>query len=149
MCIPKVYFLRLAIVLGALAGAAPVLGATTASAASAAPGAALDGANTAWMLVSTVLVLLMTMPGIMLFYSGMLRTRNTLSIMAQTIAGIGVITVMWALVGYSLAFTPGNAWIGDLRRVMAEGLIGGEEIVLSPPTTLKDGDRIAVKAKQG
>ncbi len=123
----KVSFCRLAVVLGTMAGAAPVLGAP------AAPSdAGLDGANTAWMLVSTVLVLLMTMPGIMLFYSGMLRTRNTLSIMAQTIAGIGVITVMWAVVGYSLAFTPGNAWIGDLRRVMAEGLIGGATVAIHP-----------------
>ena len=90
----KVSFLRLAFVLAAVAGAAPAFGAPATPAA-----ASLDGANTAWMLVSTVLVLLMTMPGIMLFYSGMLRTRNTLSIMAQTIAGIGVITVMWAAVG--------------------------------------------------
>jgi len=123
----KVSFLRLAFVLAAVAGAAPAFGAPATPAA-----ASLDGANTAWMLVSTVLVLLMTMPGIMLFYSGMLRTRNTLSIMAQTIAGIGVITVMWAAVGYSLAFTPGNAWIGDLRRVMAEGLIGGASIAIHP-----------------
>jgi Amt family ammonium transporter len=114
-------------VLAAVAGTAPAWGASAAPAA-----AALDGANTAWMLVSTVLVLLMTMPGIMLFYSGMLRTRNTLSIMAQTIAGIGVITVMWAVVGYSLAFTPGNAWIGDLRRVMADGLIGGATVAIHP-----------------
>jgi Amt family ammonium transporter len=114
-------------VLGAVAFAAPAWAAPAAPAA-----AALNGANTAWMLVSTVLVLLMTMPGIMLFYSGMLRTRNTLSIMAQTIAGIGVITVMWAVVGYSLAFTPGNAWISDLRRVMADGLIGGATVAIHP-----------------
>jgi Amt family ammonium transporter len=127
MFVPKVSFLRIACVLGAVAFAAPAWAAPAAPAA-----AALNGANTAWMLVSTVLVLLMTMPGIMLFYSGMLRTRNTLSIMAQTIAGIGVITVMWAVVGYSLAFTPGNAWIGDLRRVMADGLIGGATVAIHP-----------------
>lgn len=109
----------------AFVGAALAATQAVAAQAAAAGGPKINGADTAWMLVSTVLVLLMTMPGIMLFYSGMLRTRNTLSIMAQTIAGIGVITVMWAVVGYSLAFTPGNAWIGDLRRVMAEGLIGG------------------------
>lgn len=123
----KASFFRLALVLAALAGTAPALGAPAVAAA-----AVVDGANTAWMLVSTVLVLLMTMPGIMLFYSGMLRTRNTLSIMAQTIAGIGVITVMWALLGYSLAFTPGNAWIGDLRRAMADGLIGGATLAIHP-----------------
>ncbi|MGE0332485.1 MAG: ammonium transporter [Ramlibacter sp.] len=126
MSTPKASIFGLAFVLAIMGGAAPAFGAP------ATPASSLDGANTAWMLVSTVLVLLMTMPGIMLFYSGMLRTRNTLSIMAQTIAGIGVITVMWALVGYSLAFTPGNAWIGDLRRVMAEGLIGGASVAIHP-----------------
>lgn len=111
---------HIAAVLAAIAGAG-----SAAAAPAAAAETAFSGANTAWMLVSTVLVLLMTMPGIMLFYSGMLRTRNTLSIMAQTIAGIGVITVLWAVIGYSLAFSSGNAWIGDLRRMMAEGLLGG------------------------
>lgn len=85
---------------------------------------AIQGADTAWMLVSTVLVFLMTMPGIMLFYSGMLRKRNALSIMAQTIAAIGVVTFLWAAIGYSLAFTSGNGWIGGLGKLWAEGLVG-------------------------
>jgi Amt family ammonium transporter len=89
----------------------------------------ISGADTAWMLLSTVLVLLMTMPGIMLFYSGMLRTRNTLSIMAQTIAGMGVITVVWAAIGYSLAFGPGNQWVGDLSRLWADGVVRGTDAV--------------------
>lgn len=118
MSISKVSFSRWGLLVAAAAACLPLAG----QAATAAP--QLNGADTAWMLVSTVLVLMMTMPGIMLFYGGMLRTRNTLSIMAQTIAGIGVITVVWAMLGYSLAFTSGNAWIGDLRRVMAEGLLG-------------------------
>ena len=86
----------------------------------------INGADTAWMLVSTVLVLIMTMPGIMLFYSGMLRTRNSLSIMAQTIAAIGVITIAWALIGYSLAFSKGTPWIGDLSRMWSSGLVSGK-----------------------
>lgn len=102
-----------------------LLSAAPFAARAATEGPAFDGANTAWMLVSTVLVLLMTMPGIMLFYAGMLRTRNTLSIMAQTMAGIGVITFTWAAIGYSLAFTPGSAWVGDLSRLWAAGVIGG------------------------
>lgn len=85
---------------------------------------AIQGADTAWMLVSTVLVFLMTMPGIMLFYSGMLRKRNALSIMAQTIAGIGVITFLWAAVGYTLAFEVGNGWFGGLGKAWAAGLVG-------------------------
>lgn len=93
-------------------------------AANAADAAAkFNGADTAWMLTSTVLVLIMTMPGIMLFYGGMLRTRNTLSIMAQSIASIGVITIAWAALGYSLAFSRGTEFVGDMSRMWAAGLI--------------------------
>jgi Amt family ammonium transporter len=76
------------------------------------------------MLISTVLVMLMTMPGIILFYSGMLRTKNALSIVAQTMGASAVITLLWAAVGYSLAFTNGTPWIGGLDRLFAAGLIG-------------------------
>jgi Amt family ammonium transporter len=78
------------------------------------------------MLISTVLVMLMTMPGIILFYSGMLRSKNALSIVAHTVIGAAVITVVWAAVGYSLAFTPGTAWIGDLSRAWSSGLVGAK-----------------------
>jgi Amt family ammonium transporter len=93
-------------------------------AAAAPAAAAFNGADTAWMLISTVLVMLMTMPGIILFYSGMLRTKNALSIVAHTIIGAAVVTLTWAVVGYSIAFTPGNAWFGDLSRLFSAGLIG-------------------------
>lgn len=83
-----------------------------------------DGADTAWMLICTVLVLLMTMPGIMLFYGGMLRTKNALSIVAHTLTATAMITLVWAMVGYSLAFTSGTPWIGGTSRFLAEGLIG-------------------------
>jgi Amt family ammonium transporter len=85
---------------------------------------AFSGADTAWMLISTVLVLLMTMPGIILFYSGMLRTKNALSIVAHTVAASAVITMCWAILGYSLAFTSGSEWVGNLNRAFSEGLIG-------------------------
>jgi Amt family ammonium transporter len=84
----------------------------------------INGADTAWMLISTVLVMLMTMPGIILFYSGMLRTKNALSIVAHTVAAAAVITLTWAIVGYSLAFTPGTEWIGGMERLFSERLIG-------------------------
>jgi ammonium transporter, Amt family len=92
--------------------------------AQAAPKPEINGADTAWMLICTVLVMLMTMPGIMLFYSGMLRTKNALSIVAHTVAAAAVITLTWAIVGYSLAFTPGNEWIGGMERLFSERLIG-------------------------
>jgi Amt family ammonium transporter len=85
---------------------------------------AFNGANTAWMLLSTVLVMLMTMPGIILFYSGMLRAKNALSIAAHIIAGGAVITILWAAVGYSIAFTDGDGWFGGMGRAFAEGLVG-------------------------
>jgi ammonium transporter, Amt family len=99
-------------------------GAAQAATAAPAPQSGFNGADTAWMLVSTVLVFLMTMPGIMLFYSGMLRKRNALSIMAQTMAAIGVITFLWAAVGYSVAFDSGSPWFGGLDKAWAAGLIG-------------------------
>jgi Amt family ammonium transporter len=105
--------------LGVLLAAAPLSG----LAATSAP-PAISGADTAWMLISTVLVLLMTVPGIMLFYSGMLRSKNALSIVAHTVAATSVITVCWAIIGYSIAFSNGTPYFGGLSRAFAEGLIG-------------------------
>lgn len=109
-----------------MAGAVVLVGAAVPAAALAQGTAppAFSGADTAWMLISTVLVLLMTMPGIILFYSGMLRTKNALSIVAHTVAAAAVITLTWAIVGYSLAFTSGSEWLGGLNRAFSEGLIG-------------------------
>ncbi len=100
---------------------APVGGVAAATAKTAPK---FDGADTAWMLISTVLVLIMTIPGIILFYGGMLRTKNALSIVAHTLAAASVITLLWAMFGYSLAFSGGNPWIGDTARLYAHGLIG-------------------------
>jgi len=84
--------------------------------------AVLNGADTAWMLTATVLVLLMTLPGILLFYSGLIRAKNALSIVAQTLMATALIALLWAALGYSLAFTSGSPWIGGLSRVLAQGL---------------------------
>ena len=106
-------------------------GAAAGGASAAAPGApamVINGADTAWMLICTVLVMLMTMPGIILFYGGMLRTKNSLSIVAHTIAAASVVTLTWAAVGYSLAFTAGEGatagLFGGLSRVFGSGLLG-------------------------
>ncbi|ROZ64434.1 ammonium transporter [Ramlibacter sp. WS9] len=99
--------------------------ATAQTAATQVPAATkFNGGDTAWMLISTVLVLLMTIPGIMLFYSGMLRTKNALSVVAHTFCATTVVTLAWTIIGYSLAFTNGNGWVGGINRVLAEGLIG-------------------------
>lgn len=105
----------------AAVGMAPLLAAAQQPQATS---SVINGADTAWMLISTVLVLLMTMPGIILFYGGMLRTKNALSIVAHTIAAAAVVTLTWTVVGYSLAFTSGSPYLGDMGRLFSEGLIG-------------------------
>src|ERR1700677_736752 len=93
---------------------------------SAAQGAAIAAAQTAgdnaWMLTSSALVLLMSGPGLALFYGGLVRKKNILGTMMQTFAMMAVITVLWALVTYSLAFGEGNAFIGGLHNVFLRGV---------------------------
>ncbi len=115
-----------------LTGAALCTAALAQAAGTAAP--ATSGGDTAWMLVCTVLVLLMTMPGIILFYGGMLRTKNALSVVAHTIAGAAMVTLAWAALGYSLAFTPGNGWVGGFERVVGSGLLGATGVHPLAPT---------------
>jgi Amt family ammonium transporter len=78
--------------------------------------------DVAWVLVSTVLVLLMTVPGLALFYAGMVRKKNVLAIMMQSFTLCAAMTVLWMIAGYSLAFTNGNAWLGDFSRLFLNGL---------------------------
>jgi Amt family ammonium transporter len=79
-------------------------------------------ADTAWMLVSTALVLLMSLPGLALFYGGLVRGKNVLSVLMQVFVGFSLITVLWFLYGYSLAFTTGNAFIGGFDRLFLDGV---------------------------
>ena len=81
----------------------------------------MNQADTAWMLVSTALVLLMT-PALAFFYGGLVRSKNALNTMMMSFISLGFVGVMWALVGYSLAFTPGNAVVGDLSRLFLRGV---------------------------
>jgi Amt family ammonium transporter len=81
-----------------------------------------DKGDTAWMLVSTLLVILMTIPGLALFYGGLVRTKNVLSVLMQVMVGFSLIVVLWCLYGYSLAFTEGNAFIGGLSRLFLDGV---------------------------
>ena len=82
----------------------------------------VEPGDVAWVLVSTILVLMMTIPGLALFYAGMVRKKNVLAIMMQSFMLCAAMTVVWVVAGYSLAFTNGNAWIGDLSRVFLNGL---------------------------
>lgn len=82
----------------------------------------LNGANTAWILTSTALVLFMTLPGLALFYGGLVRSKNVLSVLMQCFTIAGVASIIWMMFGYSLAFGEGNAWIGDFSKVMMSGI---------------------------
>jgi ammonium transporter, Amt family len=86
----------------------------------------IDTGDTAWMLTSTALVLLMTVPGLALFYGGMVRKKNILATLMQSFAICCLVTIIWTVAGYSLAFTNGGAYIGDFSRIMLKGI--GEHI---------------------
>jgi Amt family ammonium transporter len=82
----------------------------------------LDAANTAWMLTASVLVLFMTLPGLALFYAGLVRTKNVLSVLMQCFSITCVVTLAWMVVGYSLAFGDGNAWYGGFGKAFLAGI---------------------------
>src|SRR5205085_10057772 len=88
----------------------------------AAEPAKLDDANTAWMIVATALVLFMTLPGLALFYAGLVRAKNVLSVLMQCFAITCVVTLAWVVVGYSVAFGDGNAWWGGLGKSFLAGI---------------------------
>ncbi len=75
----------------------------------------MNAADTAWMLISTALVLLMT-PALAFFYGGLVRSKNALNTMMMSFISLGFVGVLWAVVGYSLAFAAGNNWLGDMSR---------------------------------
>ena len=110
--------------------AAPVAAPAAATAAVAAPAAAASAApapvpnkgDTAWMMVSTILVLLMVVPGLALFYGGLVRSKNMLSVLMQVMVTFSLIVVLWFIYGYSLAFTEGNAFIGGFDRLFMKGI---------------------------
>src|ERR1044072_10046266 len=81
----------------------------------------MNQADTAWMLISTALVLLMT-PALAFFYGGLVRSKNALNTMMMSFISLGFVGVLWAVVGYSLALTPGNNWLGDMSLSFLNGV---------------------------
>ena len=114
------------------AASAPADASAAAAASDAAPAAPtapfsvdsskISSGDTAWMLTSTALVLFMTIPGLALFYAGMVRKKNVLATVMQSFAITCIVTVIWTVVGYSLAFTPGGSFIGGFSRVFMSGM---------------------------
>jgi Amt family ammonium transporter len=84
--------------------------------------ATLSAGDTAWIMTSTALVLLMTLPGLALFYGGLVRTKNVLSILMQCLVSAGLVGVMWIVVGYSLAFGEGGSYVGDFSKLGLAGI---------------------------
>jgi ammonium transporter, Amt family len=101
---------------------AATLSASTAFAQTPRMAAKIDGADTAWMIGATGLVLMMTIPGLALFYAGMVRKKNVLATMAQSLAATFLVSILWAFFGYTLAFTGGGAFIGTLQRIFLSGM---------------------------
>jgi Amt family ammonium transporter len=105
-----------------LAQQTPATPAAPPAAPAAPPAPKLDTGDTAWMLTSTALVLMMTIPGVAMFYAGMVRRKNVLATAMQSFAVTALITVIWMVVGYSLAFTTGGNYVGDLSRFFLRGM---------------------------
>jgi ammonium transporter, Amt family len=116
---------------GALATGALLLSAVPAFAEGPPPP---DKGDTAWMLISTILVLLMTIPGLALFYGGLVRAKNMLSVLTQVLTIVCLVAVIWVLYGYSLAFTGGSPFIGGFSKALLAGVTTG-----SPAATFSTG----------
>jgi ammonium transporter, Amt family len=82
----------------------------------------INAADTAWMITATALVLMMTVPGLALFYAGMVRKKNVLATMAQSLAAVMIISILWVAFGYSLAFVGDGQWLGTLDRAFLAGM---------------------------
>ena len=108
----------------AAAAAAPAAAAAAAPAAPAAeaPAPVPNKGDTAWMMTSTILVILMVLPGLALFYGGLVRSKNMLSVLMQVMVTFSLIVVLWFIYGYSLAFTEGGAFIGGFDRLFMKGI---------------------------
>jgi ammonium transporter, Amt family len=117
------------------AAAAPAAAAAAPAAPAAAAPPKIDSGDTAWMLTSSVLVLMMTIPGLALFYAGMVRKKNILATLAQSFAATALITVLWMVIGYSIAFTDGgknNALIGGVKYLLLGPMALGATSSLAP-----------------
>ena len=101
---------------------AAAVAAPAAAASAAAPAPVPNKGDTTWMMVSTLLVILMTIPGLALFYGGLVRSKNMLSVLMQVMVTFSMIVVLWLIYGYSLAFTEGNAFFGGFDRLFMKGI---------------------------
>ncbi|EGF31103.1 Ammonium transporter [Oxalobacteraceae bacterium IMCC9480] len=123
----------------AAAAAAPAAGELAVPAAPAAVAPVPNKGDTAWMMVATCLVILMTIPGLALFYGGLVRSKNMLSILMQVFTIFAVIVVLWCIYGYSLAFTEGGAFIGKFDRLFLNGIFDPVKGTFATAATFSKG----------
>jgi Amt family ammonium transporter len=123
------------------AAAAPAAAAPAAAEAApaAAPAPSFNKGDTSWMMLSTLLVIMMTIPGLALFYGGLVRSKNMLSVLMQVMVTFSLIVVLWLIYGYSLAFTEGNAFIGGFDRLFMKGVFDPATGVFAPGATFSKG----------
>jgi ammonium transporter, Amt family len=123
------------------AAEAPAAEAAASAPAEAAPAAApvVNKGDTAWMIVATLLVIMMTVPGLALFYGGLVRSKNMLSVLMQVTVTFSLIVVLWAIYGYSLAFTEGNAFFGGFGRLFLGGMFDNAAGTFAPAATFSKG----------
>ena len=126
--------------------AAPADAAATAATAeqssdtpAAAPAPTIDKGDTSWMLISTAIVLMMSVPALALFYGGMVRSKNMLSMLMQVFVTFSLIAVLWCIYGYSLAFTEGNPFVGGLSRLFLNGVFDPATGAFSMAATFSKG----------
>ncbi|MBS1169412.1 MAG: amt [Burkholderiaceae bacterium] len=130
----------------AVASAPSASASASAAATAAAPTAAAEApaptpnkADTAWIMVCTILVILMSLPGIALFYGGLVRSKNMLSVLMQSFSIFALIIVLWCIYGYSLAFTEGNSFIGGFDRLFLNGIFDSAKASFSTAATFSKG----------
>ena len=124
--------------------AAPAPAAASAAEAASAPAAAasapvINKGDTAWMIVATAFVIMMSIPGLALFYGGLVRSKNMLSVLMQVMVTFSMIVILWCIYGYSLAFTEGNAFIGGFDRLFMKGLFDPVAGTFAPAATFSKG----------
>jgi ammonium transporter, Amt family len=119
------------------ADAAPT--STPAPAAAAPTPPSFNKGDTAWMMVATLLVIMMTLPGLALFYGGLVRSKNMLSVLMQVMVTFSLIVVLWVIYGYSFAFTEGNAFIGGTDRLFLKGIWDNVAGTFAPAATFSKG----------
>jgi ammonium transporter, Amt family len=123
----------------ASAAAAAPAAAVAAPAATATPAPTANKGDVAWMLISTALVLMMSVPALALFYGGMVRSKNMLSVLMQVFVVFSLISVLWCVYGYSLAFTEGNAFFGGFDRLFLKGTFDAVKGEFSTAATFSKG----------